>query len=111
MSILGDNIRYLRWREGISQAELARRCGMAKCTISEMEKGGRRREKGVLGGRYSKSQYLAAGYFGYLPEQVDSHRLDVVLVAPRISVGRLEEIEKELVRLGHCVGTSNRFNG
>jgi len=109
MSILGDNIRYLRLREGISQAELARRCGMAKCTISEMEKGDNGRK--VFGGRYSKSQYLAAGYFGYLPEQVDSQRLDVVMVAPRVSVGRLEEIEKELVRLGYCVGTSNRFNG
>jgi len=103
MSILGDNIRYLRWREGLSQRRLDVESRVGRGSVHRIENGEELKWAG-------KSR--VARYFGYDLEVLEMVRLErMVEVDVKLAAGRMEEIEKELVRLGHCVGTSNRFNG
>lgn len=103
MSILGDNIRYLRWREGISQRRLEVESRVGRGSVHRMEMGEELKWAG---------KYRVARYFGYDLGVLETVRFErVIEVDVNLAAARLEEIEVELVRLGHCVSTSNRFNG
>lgn len=103
MTILGQNIRYLRQRAGMSQAELAAKCHLTKQSISKLEI---HRQK-----RQTIQHAILANYLGYDLEYLSSFLIEPP-PKPRPKTATnltLEAIHDRLVQEGHCVVTKNKF--
>lgn len=108
MSYLGFNVRYLRWRAGVTQEVLADGAGVSREFVHRVET-----EKG--GGRLRVQHYRLADYFGYEVGELMERSLEGVnagVVVRRVrEVRSCVEIEDKLVELGYCVRSDVKFIG
>jgi len=104
MSYLGFNVRYLRWRAGITQEVLAAGAGVSREFVHRVET-----EKG--GGRLRVQHYRLADYFGYGVEELVGGSLEAGVVRKVREVRSCVEIEDKLVELGYCVRSDVKFIG
>lgn len=101
MTILNENIRYLRFKSGLTQKQLAEKAGVSKEFIMYMEN----REFY----EYRFPHKKVAGYFGYdLPTLITKNIENVPAFLPIVKPF-LRSIENNLIQAGHCIPTKNRF--
>lgn len=100
MTILNENIRYLRYKHNLTQRQLADNAGVSKTCVEHME------SHEFINRR--KQHYMVSNYFGYDLSHLMNVKLDVYVptITPRKD---LDLIENRLIQAGHCIPTENKF--
>lgn len=102
MTILGQNIRYLRQRARQSRREFAAPIGASKYFISDIEIGPEKRK--------SQLRRKLAAHLGYDLDYIST--FSIIPDRKRViqtSRARADKIEQRLIDYGHCVSTKNKF--
>lgn len=101
MSILSDNMKYLRRENGLSQQKLGELVGCSYDCISNIEVDKLRGDSAYL--------QAIANHFG-----ISAFTLKYVSIIPEVRRWRSDEqkckqIEDKLILRGHCIATNNKF--
>jgi len=102
MTILGQNIRYLRIKAGMTQQQLGAKCYLTKDGISRLETDKHSRQ--------TIRHELLAQYLGYSIEYLTT----TIIEPPQnkysyVQNATCEAIESELILRGFCIKTTNKF--